>query len=975
MFKAAPENDMSRPVLCLALVGLIVLHGAANAWWLARDNHAYHADEAMHMGHARDHYATLFLDRQTPLGDRLAAAFEKSQYYPPLLHLLGAAFIRLLGYHPDHIALSMTPVLAILLVGSYFVARELFTRRGALLATLIVSLCPLVFGCSRLFMTDYLSAALVVWAIYALIRSDGLGNLGWTIAFALVAGLAMLARQTSLVFLLVPGASAVLIRLLATVRFPRVDWRTAGTICRNTALALGLTLAIMSPWYIYHSDSLLGFWVGRFGERFFNLPSARALSARDLAYGAVLCLAIAGIVYAFRAARARLGHLRLSMPPAMQMLVCAFLALLSAYGLLQAGEYAVYAEFLVEHGGFPHILLLALAGALLIVHPKRITVPLLLVAFWAIGSYVLLTLLFRTRVPRYIMPAAPAIGLLATYALYHIPHTRTRRLVVAGTVAFSLVQYACLTTGLPGLQGALRLPKAMTGSTGIYGARGGYPVLKERLILGNYAVHSAQREAGFADHVMRAMVKDMRERKPIHEEWANYQLLTNMHQFEGTEFVRFHYWPDHPFALASETRSPVKLRALGNRWQRDPSDLGPNLDATDFVLIRVGFDPDAADGKRQQARAEALEADWQRHLGELGFETVDHFYRPRYSLEAGGNYTVMGRALKDRVITRRWDLTQATDESGEWEFVRETGVNREGTTQRLHESGPAMYLRGAPVEMADVSVVRIEISSTTCGEDSLHGDVGPEDVIFYWANPRHVYSGETPFSNNRSARLYPVRSGVWETRVAKEHNWAGTLEQAMVVMNFGFAGQVTQATIATWDFTKPSSGAEDWSVQWPHDPPSSIGTVVRADGNGPLAMLSTSVDCSTVDYVETRLYVRARGNADAPPRPVHRTHIYWASEEDTEHADWPFSPKRGLELAPVDGEPGTYRALVRNRSSWAGRVEQFMLGVDLPRDAGESSAGGFDVVLQEISIGRFVAAQPGACAAYDVTTRAITFAD
>ena len=261
---APPQGKGDTEGLALLTVA-IIFHILLNVYWLHADNHLIHLDEAHHINRAIAYYDALFPAEKTGLFERGVAALEVESPYPPLTHLTGAAFIRVLGYSPDSIAFAGSLFLAFFLIGVYLFARQGTNARNAFLAALVAGFMPMAFAGSRYFMPDLLLAALVAWALYALLKSDRFRKTGWVAVFALFTGLAFLTKQTAFVYLLLPTLVILGWGALSTVypaKGPALPLRRsrAAQLLFNTLLCLFIVLGVCSWWYTRHVEYMYTWW-------------------------------------------------------------------------------------------------------------------------------------------------------------------------------------------------------------------------------------------------------------------------------------------------------------------------------------------------------------------------------------------------------------------------------------------------------------------------------------------------------------------------------------------------------------------------------------------------------------------------------------------------------------------------------------------------------------------------------------------
>ena len=250
----------------LALLAVtIIIHILLNVYWLYADNHLIHLDEAHHINRAVAYYEALFPLEQASLFERGVAALGVESPYPPLTHLVGAAFIRVLGYSTNTVAFSGSLFLALFLLGVYCFARRGMSGRNAFLAAFVAGFMPIIFGGARYFMPDLLLAALIAWAMYALLKSDRFRQTGWVTCFALFSGLALLTKQTAVVYLFWPALFVLLWGAWSAV-YPKKGPGTplrrtrAAQLVFNIVLAVCIVLGVCSWWYTRHVEYTYTWW-------------------------------------------------------------------------------------------------------------------------------------------------------------------------------------------------------------------------------------------------------------------------------------------------------------------------------------------------------------------------------------------------------------------------------------------------------------------------------------------------------------------------------------------------------------------------------------------------------------------------------------------------------------------------------------------------------------------------------------------
>jgi 4-amino-4-deoxy-L-arabinose transferase-like glycosyltransferase len=173
---------------------------------------------------------------------RLSAPFTDYNTYPPLVHLLGGLAVFLTGAHPMALILSSNVVFVPLLAfGCYGAAKIAFNRTAGMLAALLALGSPMVVSTMHQYQLDAPQAALVATAVWALFASSRLEDTRAAALAGAAAGLALLTKETSAVFLAGP--------VVVTALRGRANRR--GVLAFAAACCL-----IAGPWYAYHAGEL-----------------------------------------------------------------------------------------------------------------------------------------------------------------------------------------------------------------------------------------------------------------------------------------------------------------------------------------------------------------------------------------------------------------------------------------------------------------------------------------------------------------------------------------------------------------------------------------------------------------------------------------------------------------------------------------------------------------------------------------------
>jgi 4-amino-4-deoxy-L-arabinose transferase-like glycosyltransferase len=205
---------------------------ATTLWWLTQDDRVPDYDSGVHMIYA------LVAHNEIATG-HLTAPFTDFNTYPPLVHLVGALAISLFGMHPMALILSSNVVFVPLLaLGCYGVGKHVGGPRAGLLAALFALATPMFTSMMHEYDLDPPQAAMVAVGAWALLASRRFERAGIALLAGLLTGLALLTKETSVVFLAGLVAAIVV----------RGGWRYPFGLF---AFVIG-AVAVAGWWYAYH---------------------------------------------------------------------------------------------------------------------------------------------------------------------------------------------------------------------------------------------------------------------------------------------------------------------------------------------------------------------------------------------------------------------------------------------------------------------------------------------------------------------------------------------------------------------------------------------------------------------------------------------------------------------------------------------------------------------------------------------------
>ncbi|HEY9906705.1 MAG TPA: glycosyltransferase family 39 protein [Thermosynechococcaceae cyanobacterium] len=241
----------------LPLLGLLWLGGAVvDRLWFAIDHTMPGWDQADYLAAALTYWRAL----QTPLQNSQWLSdewwtnlWQLSSKMPPLLFISTTPFFSLFGAGPDQSTLVNLVFSAVLLGAVYILGTYLFGVQVGLWAGVLCLLMPELYAVRLDYLLDYPLAAIVTLTFACLTlwwgRPEELSPLagGWkdgkswllAIGLGLSFGLALLTKQTALLFLFGPLVGVGLVSV----------WRRAWGRLVQLLLAMALALAVCLPWY------------------------------------------------------------------------------------------------------------------------------------------------------------------------------------------------------------------------------------------------------------------------------------------------------------------------------------------------------------------------------------------------------------------------------------------------------------------------------------------------------------------------------------------------------------------------------------------------------------------------------------------------------------------------------------------------------------------------------------------------------
>ena len=255
------QESRTRWLPYVILTLLILFHVVSNVIWLQQDGRSFYGDTG---NHARATMAILDALR-TPSLDMLARINRATTFWPPLAYFLAQPLYVLLGVSTDVTAFTTTLWFALAILFTYFIGRRLYGWRTGLLAACLFSFYPAVYLQSRTYYVDIALTAMVLIALYCLLRTDAFRLRKASVLFGIALGLAALTKNAFIIMTIGPILGVAFIglwsgrrtawqQLLAWRPGKRLDPQAADLFHRlvNMVLAGVIAVVLAAPWYVSH---------------------------------------------------------------------------------------------------------------------------------------------------------------------------------------------------------------------------------------------------------------------------------------------------------------------------------------------------------------------------------------------------------------------------------------------------------------------------------------------------------------------------------------------------------------------------------------------------------------------------------------------------------------------------------------------------------------------------------------------------
>lgn len=245
----------------LVLIGLIMFHAVNNYIVLKQDNVVLFDKPGILF--QRGVEIQNKLPGMTLLGRIQVIYFEShwqqqqffTAFYPPLFMGLSTLAMALLGISRNVAIMSNIPFVAVLLISTYYLGKELFNKETGLTAAILISFFPTIISFSRIFRPDYMFTALVTLSILCLVRTRRMSLHRECMLFGAALGLTALTKPSFVLFLVGP---ALTLGGIPTIQHLKAkEFGKFKRILFNIALATLIAVLIAGPWYATYSRDYL----------------------------------------------------------------------------------------------------------------------------------------------------------------------------------------------------------------------------------------------------------------------------------------------------------------------------------------------------------------------------------------------------------------------------------------------------------------------------------------------------------------------------------------------------------------------------------------------------------------------------------------------------------------------------------------------------------------------------------------------
>src|SRR3989344_583608 len=237
---------MQKKTLIL-FAAILVFHLANNVYWSGQNTANYY-DESVHYMLSAEEYGNILEPETLHDAEHLYPILEYSKgLYPPFFHLMNTAAFIFMGITKQSILAINTIFLAILVISTFLIGKEVYDEKTGLIAAGVVSFFPAIFLLSRLYLLDLALTAMVTASLFTLLKTKSFTDRKMSALAGITFGLGMLTKITFIIFLIVP--LCIILKQTAA--------KINETQKKNILLFSALAITLFFLWYFSHAESLI----------------------------------------------------------------------------------------------------------------------------------------------------------------------------------------------------------------------------------------------------------------------------------------------------------------------------------------------------------------------------------------------------------------------------------------------------------------------------------------------------------------------------------------------------------------------------------------------------------------------------------------------------------------------------------------------------------------------------------------------
>lgn len=405
------------------LILLFAFYLACSFIWIKLDTRLPGWDQSVHIGLSLD-YLHLINNFKS---DTLMEMLDKSDYYPPLYHLLIVPFHMLFGISDDNFIYINIFFLFMALFSLMQVGRMLYSEMTGFLAG--VMLCSVPFWLWNLYncLIDLPLTAIVLFSFFIYMKSQDFSNRKYSILFGITMGLGILLKWTFVFYVIIPF-------MYYAVKSVREEIITRDKTDKNRIVLFAfilialffLSLTLLPIFTDTYLPSLL-FLFAMLVVLFFKTKSS-GLRTTNIAMLIIVVFLLIFPWY-FRHFFQLLGKFGSNMGDAIRIE--------GDPAVFSIPSFTYYIRAAIN--GFPVIFLMFLFSGILAfaVKWRKENIHLIL---WTVPALVFMTLI-SNKDKRYILPLYPFLALVSTHWLIYIGNRRAKEILVCCLLIFGLLSF------------------------------------------------------------------------------------------------------------------------------------------------------------------------------------------------------------------------------------------------------------------------------------------------------------------------------------------------------------------------------------------------------------------------------------------------------------------------------------------------------------------------------------------------------